>query len=123
MPICYYQLTSVGMQLLTPFQSLRKWPMMPDVGVPVLVTALLWYFSSNDVTLLETGAALLLGWLPWASYRNWCRGERKGIPLFALIAGMYWIAYVLPLFWGTHEIGLVTGAGLFPNGRLPPRST
>lgn len=100
------------MQSLTPFKALRKWPMMPDVGVPVLVTALLWYSNSNDVTLAETGAALLLCWLPWASYRNWCRGEREEIPLFALIAGMYWIAYVLPLFWGTHEIGLITGRKL-----------
>jgi hypothetical protein len=94
---------------LTRFQPLRRWAMMPDLGGPLLVTALLWYSSSYDVTMAETGAAFLLAWLPWASYRNWYRGERKGIPLFALLAGMYWLAYVLPFFWGTHEIGLVTG--------------
>jgi hypothetical protein len=83
--------------------------MMADVAVPLLVTALLWSSSSYDVTLAETGAAFLLGWLPWTSYRNWYRGERKGIPLFALLAGMYWLAYVVPLFWGSHEVGLVSG--------------
>jgi hypothetical protein len=83
--------------------------MMPDLGGPLLITALLWYSSSYDVTLAEIGAALLLGWLPWASYRNWYRGERKGIPLFALLAGMYWLAYVLPLFWASHDVGLVSG--------------
>jgi hypothetical protein len=108
-PVCHYWLTNVDMQLLTRFQPLRKWPMMPDVGVPLLVTALLWYSSSYDVTLAQTGAAIVLGWLPWASYRNWYRGERKGIPLFAFLAGMYWLAYVLPLFWARHEIGLVSG--------------
>jgi hypothetical protein len=107
--ICHYRLTNVGMQLLTRFQPLRKWPMMPDLGVPLLVTALLWYSSSYDVTLAEIGAAFLLAWLPWASYRNWYRGERKGIPLFALLAGMYWLAYVLPLFWASHEVALVSG--------------
>jgi hypothetical protein len=97
------------MQLLTRFQSLRKRPMMADVGVPLLVTALLWYSSSNDVTLTETGAAFMLGWLPWASYRNWYRGERKGIPLFALVAGMYWLAYGVPLFWASLEVRQVSG--------------
>jgi len=97
------------MQLLTRFQPLRKSPIMPDLGTPMLVTALLWYSSSYDVTLAETGAAFLLAFLPWASYRSWNRGERKGIPLFALVSGMYWLAYVLPLFWGSHEVALVTG--------------
>jgi O-antigen polysaccharide polymerase Wzy len=96
------------MQLLTRFQP-RKRPMRADVSVPLLVTALLWYSSSYDVTLTEIGAAFVLGWLPWASYRNWYRGERKEIPLFTLLAVMYWLAYVVPLFWGSHEIGLVSG--------------
>jgi hypothetical protein len=97
------------MKLLTRFKPLQKWPMMPDLAGPLLVTALLWCSSSYDLTPAQIGAALILGSLPWASYRNWCRGERKEFPLFALIAGMYWLAYVLPLFWGTHEISLVTG--------------
>jgi O-antigen polysaccharide polymerase Wzy len=97
------------MQLLTRFQPLRKRPVMADVSVPLLVTALLWYSSSYDVTLAETVAAFLLCWLPWASYRNWHRGERKEIPLFALLAGIYWLAYAVPLFWGSHEINLVSG--------------
>jgi O-antigen polysaccharide polymerase Wzy len=82
---------------------------MADVGVPLLVTALLWYSSSHDLTLTETGAGFVLGWLPWTSYRNWYRGEKKGIPLFSLLAGMYWLAYVVPLFWSSHEVPLITG--------------
>jgi hypothetical protein len=109
LPVCHYWLTNGGMQLLTQFQSLREWPMLPDVVVPLLVTVLLSFSSSYDVTLAQIGAAFLLCWLPWASYRKWCRGERKGIPLFALLGGMYWLAYVLPLFWVRHEIGLVSG--------------
>jgi hypothetical protein len=107
MPGCHYRLTNILMQLLTRFQPLRRRRMVLDVGVPLLVTILLWYSSPYDVTLAEIGAAFLLGWLPWASYRNWYRGERKEIPLFALLAGMYWLAYVVPLFWASHEVKLV----------------
>lgn len=83
--------------------------MMANAGVPLLVTGLLSYFSPYDVTLAEIAAAYLLTWLPWASYRTWYRDERKGIPLFALLAGMYWLSYVLPLFWGSHAVSLVSG--------------
>ena len=97
------------MQSLTKFEPQRKRPLMADVGIPLVVTTLLWYSSSYNVTVAETVAALMLGWMPWASYRNWCRGERREIPLFALLAGMYWLAYVVPLFWGSHEVNLVSG--------------
>src|ERR1035438_461152 len=118
MPVCYYWLAKGGIQLLTRFQPLRKWPVMPDLVVPLLVTALLWYSSSYDVTVADTGAAFVLGWLPWASYRNWCRGERKEFPLFALLGGMYWLAYVLPLFWTSHEIALVSGRRPLPQSAI-----
>jgi hypothetical protein len=106
------------MQSLIKFRPLRGQPLMADVGVPLLVTVLLCYSSSYDVTLAETAAAFMLGWMPWASYRNWCRGERREIPLFALLAGMYWLAYVLPLFWGSHEVDLVSGRRALSEGAI-----
>jgi hypothetical protein len=97
------------MQLLTKFERARKRPMMADIGVPLLATVLLWYSSPYELTLAEATAALLLCWLPWASYRNWDRGDRKEIPLFALVAGMYWLVYAVPLFWASHEMISVRG--------------
>ena len=83
--------------------------MISDFSVPLLATGLLWYSSPYDLTLAEVMAAFLLSWLPWASYRSWHRGERKDIPFFALLAGMYWLVYAVPLFWGSHETGSVAG--------------
>src|SRR5713101_2234047 len=100
------------MQFLSRFQQPRKRPMIADIGVPLLVTVLLLYSSPYDVTRAEATAAFLLCWLPWASYRSWQRGERKEIPLFALLAGMYWLFYAVPLFWASHEVGSVWGRRL-----------
>jgi hypothetical protein len=65
--------------------------------------------SHYSVTVLQASAALLLCWIPWAAYRNWLRGDRKKIPLFALVSAMFWLSYGLPLFWGEHEITGVFG--------------
>jgi len=89
--------------------SVRARPVLVYAGVPVLVTAFLWATSSNQLSPGELVAALMLCWIPWASYQQWYRGSRQELPLFSLIAAMYWIAYGLPLFWSSHNIGLVSG--------------
>src|SRR6266852_6764563 len=100
------------MQLLTRFHQPQKRPGILDIGVPVLVTVLLAYSSPYEITLAQTVAAFLLCWIPWNAYRTWHRGEKREVPIFALIATMYWLAYALPLFWASHEIGLVWGRRL-----------
>jgi hypothetical protein len=92
----------------------RARPVLVYAGVPLLVTAFLWSTSSNQLSPSEIVAVLILCWIPWASYQQWYRGSRQELPLFSLLAAMYWVAYVLPLFWGSHTIGLVRG-----NHRLP----
>ena len=100
------------MQLLTRVHQPQKRPGILDIGVPVLVTVLLAYSSPYEITLAQTVAAFLLCWIPWNAYRTWDRGEKREVPIFALIATMYWLAYALPLFWASHEIGLVWGRRL-----------
>jgi len=78
-------------------------------GVPVLVTAFLCMTTPHQLSISQILAAFLLCWIAWASYRQWYRGFRQEIPLFSLVAAMYWISYALPLFWSSHIIGLVTG--------------
>ena len=78
-----------------------------DVGVPLLLTAFLAYTSSYDVNAVQGVLAFLLCLIPWTSYRHWLRGDRNNIPLFSLLAAMFWLAYAVPLFWAKHT---VTGA-------------
>jgi len=87
----------------------RKWPFLFYAGVPALITGFLWATSAYRLSLWQLGAAFSLCWIPWASYQHWRQQMKAGVPLFTLIAGMYWLGYAVPLFWGEHSIGLVTG--------------
>jgi hypothetical protein len=106
------------MQFPIRFPQRLKGPMISDFSVPLLVTGLLWCSSHYDLTLAELTAAFLLSWLPWVSYRNWDRGERKGIPFFALLAGVYWLVYAVPLFWASHETSSVAGRRALSEGAI-----
>ena len=90
------------------FRALRKGP-NTNFAVPVLVTCLLWYSSPYELKLADVMLALLLCWIPWSAYRSWDRGDRREVPLFALIATMFWLAYAVPLFWASHEVNSVWG--------------
>jgi hypothetical protein len=89
--------------------SVRTRPVLLYAGVPSLATAFLWATGSNKLSISEILAALILCWIPWASYEEWYRGSRQDLPLFSLVAAMYWVAYAVPLFWSSHTIGLVNG--------------
>lgn len=89
--------------------SVRTRPVLLFAGIPLLATAFLWATGSNDLSISEILAALILCWIPWASYEKWYRGSRQDLPLFSLVAAMYWVAYAVPLFWSRHTIGLVNG--------------
>ena len=84
-------------------------PVLLYAGVPLSITAALWATRLYDATLPQVIAAFILCWIPWAAYREWARGTRDRIPLFALIGAVYWLAYAVPLFWLRHDISLVTG--------------
>ncbi len=87
----------------------QRWPVLLYTGAPLLVTAFLWATNSKPLSPSQLLAAFALCWIPWASYQQWYRGTRQDIPLFSLIAAMYWLTYAVPLFWGSDMIGLVTG--------------
>jgi hypothetical protein len=87
----------------------RTWPVLLYAGVPTIITAFLWANSPFEISGPQLLAAFILCWVPWASYREWEQGERKEIPIFPMIALMYWLAYGVPLFWMSHDISLVTG--------------
>jgi hypothetical protein len=97
------------MQVLEIANNTRTRPVLLHAGIPLIVTAVLWATSLYEVSLPQVIAAFILSWIPWAAYREWVRGTRETIPLFALISAVYWLAYAVPLFWLKHGIHLVTG--------------
>jgi len=97
------------MQMRGSLSRKPRWPVFLYAGVPVLITGALWATSAYQLSLPQLGAALILCWIPWAAYQQWYRASRQGLPLFAMIAAMHWLGYAVPLFWGSHGIGLVTG--------------
>jgi hypothetical protein len=78
---------------------------------PVAVTALFWVTSQHTVAPVGIVVALLLAVLPWVSYVQWHGHGRTVLPLFALIASMYWIYYVPGAFWGDWAVPGIWGGG------------
>jgi hypothetical protein len=66
---------------------------------PVLVTTFLWLTGENEISLAQFLIALALLSIPWLSYLRWKKQTREVLPLFAMLAFMYWLYYAVPLFW------------------------
>jgi len=65
---------------------------------PVLLTGLLWTSAWGTVRPIEVLLTLPMVLLPWASFVAWRRESEERFPLFALVGGMFWIYYGLPVF-------------------------
>ncbi len=61
-----------------------------------------YFLSPNDISWVQSLFALILLVIPWAAYLNWKKNSDDKLPIFALIALMYWIYYALALFWGAR---------------------
>jgi hypothetical protein len=78
-------------------------PFVAAMGMPLVVTMLLYLVRLNDVTPVQLFLAFVLLLLPWHEYRQWRRGGNKpALPVFALLAAMYWLYYAVPLFLEDH---------------------
>jgi hypothetical protein len=77
------------------------------VGVPLVATAMLYLARLNDVSLLQFWIAFALLLLPWQAYVSWRRGGREALPVFAMLAFMYWLYYTVPLFLEDHVFSTV----------------
>lgn len=97
--------------------SLRAHPLI-DLAVPGILTAILVALSAQEVSVPQGVLAFLLCWIPWSSYRRWLQGERNHIPLFTLLATMFWLAYAVPLFWAQHVITGIFGRRVLPESSI-----
>jgi hypothetical protein len=83
-------------------------PFVAALGIPIVITMALYLVRLNDVTTMQLLLALLLLLLPWHEYRQWRRGVNKpALPVFALLAAMYWLYYAVPLFLEDHVFATV----------------
>jgi hypothetical protein len=82
------------------------------VTFPVLVTAFVWLTGTGTATLLQAVFSFVLLQIAWASWVSWKvkPPSEKDFPLFAIIAGMFWLAYGLPLFWSLADTWRIGGS-------------
>jgi len=77
------------------------------MGIPLVITILLYLGRLNEVTPAQLLMAFLLLLLPWQDYRQWRRGGKTALPVFAMLAFMYWLYYAVPLFLEDHVFATI----------------
>jgi hypothetical protein len=79
---------------------------------PVLATAFVALTGTGTATPVQIVLSYLLLQIAWASWVSWQKIPRaeKDFPLFAVIGGMFWLAFGLPLFWSSAESWRVSGS-------------
>lgn len=78
--------------------------------MPVPVTLFLWFTTRNEVSAGKCLLSGLLLLIPWHSYLRWRQSGRDDLPLFSMLAFVYWIYYAMPLFWGDLAIHIAHSA-------------
>jgi hypothetical protein len=87
--------------------QVKQHPFVVAVGVPLIATSLLYLGRLKEVSILQFLIAFVLLLLPWQDYRKWRRGGRSSLPVFAMLAFMYWLYYAIPLFLEDHVFATV----------------
>lgn len=106
------------MRPVTPLDSHLRANALIDVALPAFLTAVLAYLSSYEVSMTQGVLAFILCGIPWIAYRQWLRSDRNNIPLFALLAAMFWLAYAVPLFWAQHVVTGIFGRRTLPESAI-----
>ena len=86
---------------------IRLYPLSVVLGVPIFLTSLLYLARLNEASLVQLVIAFVLLLLPWQAYVSWRRGGREALPVFAMLAFMYWLYYAVPLFLEDHVFSTI----------------
>jgi len=70
---------------------------------PAVVSAFAWISAANPVSLAAFAGSYAIMQCAWGSYLLWSK-RRNGLPVFAIIASVYWIFFAAALFWGERRI-------------------
>lgn len=82
-------------------------PFLVTIGVPLIATSLLYVVRLNEVSRLQFLIAFVLLVLPWRDYLRWRRGGLPALPVFAMLAFMYWLYFAVPLFLEDHVFSTI----------------
>jgi len=69
---------------------------------PAVVSAFAWISAANPVSLAAFAGSYAIMQCAWGSYLLWSK-RRNGLPVFAIIASVYWIFFAAALFWGERR--------------------
>ena len=72
--------------------------------IPIATILFFWGTRANEVNLIQVLLAFGLIFLPWQAYLSWRREGQPELPLFGMIALMYFLYYGVSLFWGDLTI-------------------
>jgi hypothetical protein len=70
---------------------------------PAALSTLTWLTATNPVSLPAFLSSYAILQIAWGSYVPWSRRPR-GLPIFSIIAFIYWIFFAAALFWGERRI-------------------
>jgi len=87
--------------------TLKLHPFVRGLAGPLIVTTMLYLVRLTDVTPFQFVLALALLFLPWQDYRTWRRSGQPNLPIFAMLAFMYWLYYAVPLFLEDHIVATI----------------
>ena len=78
----------------------------PSLGI----TSLLFITSRNSIGWLDLSAAFLILLFAWNSYLQWRAQRKQELPIFAMVAFVYWLYYAVQLFWGEFVVSVTFSA-------------
>jgi hypothetical protein len=79
---------------------------------PVAATAVLWLTAAQSVQAFSVLCSFLMVLMAWGSFVHWQHGAKDRLPMFAMVAAAYWLAFGVPLFWGGRTIYLYGYKGI-----------
>ena len=92
---------------LSGHSTLASSKLLLTVVPPAFLTLALWTISPNPVQIEAAVCALSMLLIPWGSFLSWKYRNQRGLPVFAMISGAYWVYFSLGLFEGTRTLSLL----------------
>ena len=70
---------------------------------PAAASVVTWLTSVNPISLTALVCSYVILQCAWGSYLSWSK-RPTGLPIFGIIASVYWIFFSAALFWGERRI-------------------
>ena len=71
---------------------------------PLLISFAFYLLSTNEILWIQLALAIALLQISWTAYLDWKKKADEKLPVFAVIAFIYWVYYALSLFWCVRTV-------------------